>query len=374
MILNNCGYKEFAEKIKKGNKKIIVYGAGMIGQVIVPYLVEEYGLYDNLECFVDLDQRKWQNNVKICGKEYEIAKPDFLKTIDNSYVLLITNSKFTSVINFLDSISNLDKVNGYIVPIMQIFESGNNESITVQRNRQQPVIPPKIHYCWFGGKEMPDFLKSCILSWEKMCPDYEIIEWNEDNYNVNRHDFTKEAYGKGKYGFVSDVARLDILYENGGIYLDTDVTLIKRLDDFLYQDGFIGTEKWGNINSGGGCGFTAGHFMLKKILDYREQFHFVLEDGTLNMETNGMYETKVFLEEGFKPNNCLQSVGNVTVYPFYIHHPYDYMSCEMQKKPATVSVHHFYGGWMEEVDYLNKKDTQNQYRNIINRIKNSDRP
>lgn len=374
MILNNCRFKEFAEKIKAEKRKIIVYGAGMIGQVVVPYLVEEYRLYDNLTCFVDLDQRKWQDKVRICGREYEIAKPDFLKTIDDSYVLLITNSKFTSVISFLDSISNLDKVNGYIVPIMQIFESRNSESITVQRNRQQPIIPPKIHYCWFGGKDMPVFLKSCILSWKEICPDYEIIEWNEDNYNVNRHDFTKEAYEKGKYGFVSDVARLDILYENGGIYLDTDVTLIKRLDDFLYQDGFIGTEKWGNINSGGGCGFTAGHFMLKKLLDYREQFHFVLKDGTLNMETNGMYETRVFLEEGFKPNNCLQSVGNVTVYPFYISHPYDYMSCEMQKTLATVSVHHFYGGWMEEADRLSKKDTQNQYQSIINRIKNGDRP
>ena len=207
-----------------------------------------------------------------------------------------------------------------------------------------------------------------------MCPDYEIIEWNENNYNVNRHDFTKEAYEAGKYGFVSDMARIDILYENGGIYLDTDVTLIKSLDDLLYQDGFIGTEKWGNINSGGGCGFAVGHAMLKKMLDYREQFHFILEDGSLNMETNGMYETIPFLNEGFKPNNRLQTVGNVTVYPSYINHPYDYMSCETHKKAVTVSVHHFYGGWMEDMDLLNRKNTQNQYLGIVNRMKSGGKP
>ncbi len=373
MILKNCGYKEFAEKIETEKKKIIVYGVGMIGQIVVPYLVEEYVLYDNLICFVDMDQRKWRSKVKINSREYEITKPDFLKTIDDSYVLLITNSKFIPIINFLDSISCLNEVSGYIVPIMQIYELNSTESIIIQHSRKQPIIPKKIHYCWFGRKKMPDFLTDCIMSWREKCPDYEIIEWNEDNYNVNRHDFTKEAYEKGKFGFVSDVARLDILYENGGVYLDTDVTLMKCLDDFLYQDGFIGTEKWGNINSGGGCGFVAGHTMLKKIIDYREQFHFVLEDGSLNMETNGIYETRPFLKEGFKPNNHLQYIGNVTVYPSYTHHPYDYMSCEIHKKESTVSIHHFYGGWMEDSERLSRENTQNQYKNIINRIKNGGR-
>lgn len=368
MLLKNCGYKQFEIKIKNENKKIVVYGAGMIGQIIVPYLVEEYGLYENLAYFVDMDQRKWGRKVKIGEREYEIRKADLVKTIDDSYILLITNSRFIPIINFLDSIASLNEVSGYIVPVMQLYELKNLEPIVIQHSRKQPVIPPKIHYCWFGRKEMPTFLKKCILSWRVLCPDYEIIEWNEDNYDVNKHNYTREAYEKGKYGFVSDMARIDILYENGGIYLDTDVTLMKSLDDLLYQDGFIGTEKWGNINSGGGCGFVAGHFMLKRMLDYRDQFHFVLEDGSLNMETNGVYETKPFLEAGFKPNNHLQTVGNVTVYPFYINHPYDYMSCEIHKKANTISIHHFYGGWMEEKDRFYRENTQSQYQGIVNRI------
>lgn len=156
--------------------------------------------------------------------------------------------------------------------------------------------------------------------------------------------------------------------------MDTDVMLNKNLDELLYQDGFVGTEKWGNVNTGGGCGFTAGHPMLKELLQYREQFHFVFDDGSLNTETNGVYETIPFLQRGFSPNNILQTVGGVTIYPSYVNHPYDYMSCELHYREATVSVHYFYGGWMEEDEKLNRKKTQEKYKEIIYRIKNGGMP
>lgn len=368
MILKNNDYAFLANDIKENSKKIIIYGAGMIGQIIVPYLVKKYNLYDYIDCFVDADKRKTGQKICIDSRAYEIRTPDYLETYRENQVILITHSKFFPILKFLDGIHCLDETEAYIIPMMQIREIDTAEPIHIERISREALIPKKIHYCWFGEKDLPEFLKKCIRSWRELCPDYEITEWNEENYDVNRHRFTREAYEKRKYGFVTDMARLDILYENGGIYLDTDVTLIKNLDDLLYQDGFIGTEKWGNINSGGGCGFVAGHPMLKKMLDYREWFHFVLEDGSLNAETNGMYETMSFLKAGFKPNNTLQTIEGVTVYPSYVHHPYDYMSCEIHKKEETVSIHHFYGGWMEEDDRLNRMNTQNEYRNILNRI------
>ncbi len=368
MILKNSDYQLLSEKIKKENKRIIIYGAGMMGQVIIPYLIEEYQLVEYVECFVDADIRKKDKEIYFFGKKYRIKSPDYLEDIDEKNVILISNSKFFQIINFLDGISNLDNIEGYIVPIMQIYELQKNKSIEIIRRKEEKLIEKKIHYCWFGKSELPKFLNECIETWKKYCPDYEIIEWNEENYNVNRHIYTKEAYENKKFGFVSDFARLDILYENGGIYLDTDVSLEKNLDELLYQEGFIGTEKWGNINSGGGCGFVKYHPMLKKMIDYREQFHFVLKDGTLNMETCGLYETKLFLEYGFKPNNRLQFINNVTIYPSYVNHPYDYMSCELQKKEATISVHHFYGSWMEKDDCLNRKNTQEQYQKIKKRM------
>lgn len=368
MILTSGNYESLVKQVTKHSLKIVIYGVGMIGQIIVPFLIKEYSLYKYIDCFIDMDERKRGQVIRIENYQYEIKTPDYLERIDENYVILITNSNFFSVVNFLDSIQNLNYVKGYIVPMMQIHEMENSESIMINRLYDRQLIPKVIHYSWFGKKDKPDFLSMCIDSWKRYCPDYEIIEWNEDNYDIGRHSYTKEAYGKEKYGFVTDVARLDILYENGGIYLDTDVTLEKSLDDLLYQKGFIGTEKWGNINSGGGCGFVKHHPMLKKIIDYRDLFHFVLEDGSLNLDTCGMYETKLFLEAGFKPNNKLQNICDVTIYPSYINHPYDYMSCDTHKKESTISVHHFYGGWIDQEEQLNRKRTQVLYNKIKNRM------
>jgi len=368
MILKNSDYESLAKKIKDEDKRIIVYGAGVIGQVIIPYLIKEYNLSRYLDCFIDIDKRKKGSLINICGGEYQVTTPDYIESVEENNILLITNSRFFPILEFLDGIENLKNVEGYIVPIMQIFELKKAESIEIIRESNEQLIPKKIHYCWFGGGELPEFLKKCIDSWKVLCPDYEIIEWNEDNYDVNRHVYTREAYAHKKYGFVSDLARLDILYENGGIYLDTDVTLEKNLDALLYQDGFIGVEKWGNINTGGGCGFIKKHPMLKKVIEYRDSFHFELPDGSLNIETNGMYETRPFLEEGFKPCNILQEVADVKIYPAYVNHPYDYMSCEIHRKGATISVHHFYGGWMEKDIRRNRENTQKKYKEILKRI------
>ena len=101
------------------------------------------------------------------------------------------------------------------------------------------MIPKKIHYCWFGGNPLPETVQRCINSWRKFCPDYEIIEWNESNYNIHKIPFIAEAYDAKKYAFVSDYARLDIIYNEGGIYLDTDVELIRSLDTLLSNNSFI---------------------------------------------------------------------------------------------------------------------------------------
>lgn len=107
------------------------------------------------------------------------------------------------------------------------------------------MIPKKIHYCWFGGNPLPDSAKSCIASWRKFCPDYEIIEWNESNYDVNKIRYTQQAYACRKWSFVSDYARLDIIYQHGGIYLDTDVELLRPLDSLREYEGFMGFENGG---------------------------------------------------------------------------------------------------------------------------------
>lgn len=372
MILKNGRYFELAEKIKTENRRIVIYGAGMIGRIVVPSFIQRFGLEEYVECYVDMDGRKMGEKIRVGSYRFEVLHPDVLKMPIENLIILITNSKFYPIIEYLDKIRNLDSVEGYLIPLLQISETGKENPVAFKKMSQAPLIPRKIHYCWFGRRKMPEFLVRCMDTWKKLCPDYEIICWNEDNYDVERIPFTREAYYQKKYGFVTDAARLDILYENGGIYMDTDVSLIKNLDDLLYQPAFTGVEKWGNINTGGMAGAVPEHPMIKEMLEVRRQFHFLLEDGSLNMETNGLYETVPFLRYGMRIEDRLQRINGVTVYPSQVFHPYDYMSCQMKKNKDTYSIHHFYGGWMEKEDWLNKEKTQVEYSALLRRIEMSE--
>ena len=205
-------------------------------------------------------------------------------------------------------------------------------------------------------------------SWSRLCPDYEIRRWDESNFDVSKYPFTKQAAENKKYGFITDVARLDILYQYGGIYMDTDVKLLKPFDDLLFNKGFVGVERWGNINSGGGIGAVPHHPMIREMLDYRLKYPFIFEDGTQNIETNGLYETTPFVRHGMRIDNTLQIINGMTVYPASVFHPYDYMSCEEKIEDNTISIHYFYGGWMDEEDRKNRANTQDKYEEIIKRI------
>lgn len=132
------------------------------------------------------------------------------------------------------------------------------------------MIPKKIHYCWFGKNPLPNEVKKCIESWKLFCPDYEIIEWNEENYDVFKIDYMAEAYKAEKYAFVSDYARLDIIYNNGGIYLDTDVELIRPLDDLLHHSCYLGMELPGRVATGLGFGAVKGNNFLYENMKYYE--------------------------------------------------------------------------------------------------------
>lgn len=355
MNLKKTSYSELAKNIRKNNSRVYVYGAGMIGQIVVPYIIESFRLHDYIECFIDMDKRKTGKKVAVGFSEYEIKTPDALNDASENTVIMLTNSKFYTVISFLDKIESLKKADCYIIPIMQKME-------------QRVTIPKTIHYCWFGGKEIPDFLKECMESWYKLCPDYEIRRWDESNFDVSKYPFTKQAAENKKYGFITDVARLDILYQYGGIYMDTDVKLLKPFDDLLFNKGFVGVERWGNINSGGGIGAVPHHPMIREMLDYRLKYPFIFEDGTQNIETNGLYETTPFVRHGMRIDNTLQIVNGMTVYPASVFHPYDYMSCEEKIEDNTISVHYFYGGWMDEEDRKNLTNTQDKYEEIIKRI------
>ncbi len=369
--LKNLSYMDWSREIKREDKKIIIYGAGMIGQIAVPDLMQRFNLEHYLLFYVDADPYKFGKTVTIGNCGYEIKMPEALRSYcskNKNVTLLITNSHFEPVTAALDSLAELDGIEACILPIMQIEEGKKEEKTAPIRSSKKPIIPKVIHYCWFSGKAMPDSFKRCIESWEKYCPDYEIRRWDEGNYDITKNQYMKTAYEKEKWGFVPDYARLDILYNYGGIYIDTDVELVRNLDELLYQPAFCGVEKWGNINMGGCSGAVKGHPMIRRLIEARENVSFIREDGSLNLETCGIYETQPFIKEGMRVNNQVQTVCGMTVYSSDYFHPYDYMSGELTMTKNTFSIHHFNGGWLDDKAKAQREKTQKQYQAILQRM------
>ena len=183
------------------------------------------------------------------------------------------------------------------------------------------MIPKIIHYCWFGRNPLPEFAKEYIATWRKFLPDYEIREWNEDNFDVNIIPYTSEAYKAKKYAFVSDYARFWILYHYGGIYFDTDVEVIRNMDDIIERGPFMGIEnlatedKYETVAAGLGLGAEKGMPLYKKILDNYANYHFILDDGTLNLRTVVQYVTVELIRDGLKRSNDIQQCAGIYIYP-----------------------------------------------------------
>ena len=135
------------------------------------------------------------------------------------------------------------------------------------------MIPKKIHYCWFGGNSLSSEVRECIASWRQFCPDYEIIEWNEKNFDVDCIRYTADAYRDRRWAYVTDYARLKIVYEQGGIYLDTDVELLRPLDPLLENKVYFGMQRAGEVATGLGFGAEAGAELLRRLMAGYESYY-----------------------------------------------------------------------------------------------------
>ncbi|MBR1536807.1 MAG: glycosyl transferase [Treponema sp.] len=209
------------------------------------------------------------------------------------------------------------------------------------------MIPKKIHYCWFGGNPLPEDAKRYIESWKKYCPDYEIKEWNEGNFDLDRYPYVREAYDNRKFAFVSDVARLYALYTEGGIYMDTDVEVLKPLDEFLKYAGVSGFESSTQIPTGLMASRDL-HPLVKEWLDEYEGIHFVKEDGSFDLTTNVTRITNSCLKHGFIPNGELQTVADYTFFPSDYFCPKSHETGIISCTENTVAIHHFAGSWVPD--------------------------
>ena len=206
------------------------------------------------------------------------------------------------------------------------------------------MIPKTIHYCWFGGKPKSELIEKCIASWRKFCPDWEIIEWNEDNWDISTYQFAKAAYESKYWAYVSDVARLDVICKHGGVYLDTDVELLNPIDDLLDKGAFFFSETSRNVNSGMGFGAEKGHPAVQAMLDYYSDKTFSVT-GKNKIPPCPAWNTAALVSRYplFQRNGQTQRLENLTVFSGSVY--------------ARIGVHHSTGNWTG-----NKTSFQNDKR------------
>ena len=212
------------------------------------------------------------------------------------------------------------------------------------------MIPKIIHYCWFGRNSLPKSAIKCIESWRKFLPNYEIKEWNEDNFDVNMILYTSQAYKVKKYAYVSDYARLWILYHYGGIYFDTDVEVIRSMDDIIERGNFMGFEKdpvpgaTGTVAPGLGLGVNPGLGLIQELLDLYKTLDYEEENKGGTFKTIVDYTTERLLKYGLKEVKGIQLVSDVYIYPKEYFNPLEHIN-QLQITDNTRSIHHYAGSW-----------------------------
>lgn len=343
--------QEFISRIHNLDE-IVLFGAGKKIYDVEKFF-EKTEVKDKVSMVIDNSVNKQGTVIQLWGKKFEIGSTHLItRNRNTNKLILLTLEDYGSLLDNLlaeDEFKNVDMVCfSHITALKKESRSIHKILPNDIRLEKHQIIPKKIHYCWFGGKPIPDKYKRYMESWYKFCPDYEIIEWNESNYDVSKCKYMRDAYEKKIWGFVPDYARIDIVYNNGGIYLDTDVELVRNIDDLLYQKAFAGFEDESYVNMGSGFGAVKGFHIMKKMRDYYERQTFILGDGKLNLIASPVHNTSVLSKYGLVCNGDYQKVADMTIYPAKVLAGKCMYTMRTVIKPWTYAVHHYDGSWATE--------------------------
>lgn len=349
-MLKVCGKKEFIDRVENIGQ-IICFGAGK-RIANLKELYQETNVLKKISFFVDNNIEKQKTVVNIGDKKIEVISFEELRDrqLENMVILIIT-AEYMPILLQLEQDNKLKNVDCYCLThqlVLMAEELAMKKSVPDKiRISDKPLIPKVIHYCWFGKNPIPNQYKKWIESWKRFCPDYEIVEWNENNYDITKNKYMMQAYENKKWGFVPDFARLDIIYHYGGIYLDTDVELIQNLDDLLYQKGFAGFEGDNYVALGLGFGAVKELPIIKEMLEYYNNIDFVNEDGTLNLIASPVWQTELLLKKGLKLNGEYQIVKDLTIFPEKMLTGKNLGTRRIRLMPYTRSIHHYEGSWLD---------------------------
>lgn len=349
-MFKNVEWLEFVSEVEKSDS-IVCIGAGARMGLFKEFFQGD--VLNKVKYIADNSAEKQGIKIEISGKEITVCPVQVLiSEVSSKTIIIITPVYFRELLRQLESYKEFTETSIFsFANILDSYAAYKAKEKYMPNNiklNKTMLIPKKIHYCWFGRNPLPERYKKWMDSWKKFCPDYEIIEWNEDNYDVTKNKYMKQAYEAGKWGFVPDYARLDIIYNYGGIYLDTDVELVKNLDELLYQEGFAGFESDKYVALGLGFGAVAGNELIKDMRNEYDKYSFIDESGSFNLMTSPILQTQYLIERGLKQNGEYQILdGGFVIYPEKVLNGSGYPPRNVRLTPDTYSVHHYDGSWLD---------------------------
>ncbi len=343
--------EEFIEQADKSDG-LLCYGIGRMFKRF-QQIFQGHEILNKVALCIDREASSYAEGIDFNGRKLSVCPPEELSSFKNTnMVLLITNAYYDQVIEDLNEKGLLEGIRYYcFAHIEGMFWEAEAMKKQIPENchiTEEQIIPKVIHYCWFGGNPIPDKHKKWMESWHKFCPDYEIREWNEENYDITKNEYMYEAYRERKWGFVPDYARLDIIYQHGGIYLDTDVELIQSLDDMLFQEGFCGFESNDSVALGLAFGAAKGCVAVREMRDEYQERKFIKADGSLNLIPSPVYQTAYLKKKGLVCNGEYQIVNGMAVYPEKMFSGKSGYTRRIQLTSYTKSIHHYEASWVDE--------------------------
>lgn len=351
----NCSKEEFKKILQLKNVVGVCAGVDFIN------FCKEYQCF-KVKYVVDNNKK---NNI-VLGEHiiYPISFAELNNVIDENTILVLSSLLYSDEI--LKQLDRTPILNGIETYIPQLIEADSQTS-DLPACDVFTKIPTKIHYCWFGKNEIPDEFKRYIDTWYKKCPNYEIIRWDESNYDITKNEYMYEAYKCKKWGFVPDYARLDIVYEHGGFYLDTDVELLQSLDRLRDYSFVCGFESSQYIALGLGFGAVAHNRYVNGMMKMYDELHFMPSDGVMNQTASPEYQTRYWLKQGLKLDGSLQLINDNLILSREYLCPVDTLG---NGEPSTnsISIHHYAGTWLDgEIQAQKKRKIENR-RMLLQRI------
>lgn len=341
-------FQEFELKTK--NKKLIAFAPSQFVKLAATNY-RDLRLDEKIDYFVDNDVKKQGTLFQLSSKSIEIYSLDKLLAENPAeIVILICSAAYAiDIYNQLDSIERLKETECFFLPYMIAERSDNHRKnlLEIPDNVEQK-IPQIIHCFWFSKDEKDELSKRCLESWRKACPDYQIIEWNADNYDVSKNPYMKNAFEMRKWAFVSDYARLDVIYQMGGFYFDLDVELYRNIDSLRRHEFVIGYGPYRDVE-GAAFGAMAGNEFVQSLLEIYAQRNFSWEK-VLEGDIQPVYFNRFFSELGFAMDGQYEERDGICIYPKEVFSDRNPFTEEIHKGEFALGVHHCAGGWWSKRD------------------------